>query len=434
MNSATEFPHRSGRPLISDLRSVGLRLAVIILAIQPVAAVFEARTLVGTTVAVALLWLPSVKWRHCLDRGWIMRIAACIGAIVLWSGLSALWSAYPDRSLAQTGQTAGTFVLYALTMLGVVSAAPNGRSALGLIAVGYGVAMAILLVEPQLDFPLYKSLEAAGLVEPFSFQTEAKGYAVIAVACPILGVALWAAGWRMAAGAIVIFGGFTLSFGSMLAAEIAFWVAAVGMAAMALAPRLTVAATSVLVAVVMLLAPIGGEVVLAGVQPDTERVADSTVAASPDWTARVPFTWRHRLAIWHYSADRIVERPLLGHGTDAARWIAKTGPRPTVSLGFDNIMPLHPHNAALQVWIELGLVGALLMTALLLLTLRAIHRLGPIARVAAFGAFTAYLVIGMVSFGMWQTWWMTLPIVLGALSLLLLPQTTTNRQEQHSAA
>ena len=70
----------------------------------------------------------------------------------------------------------------------------------------------------------------------------------------------------------------------------------------------------------------------------------------------------HRLLIWDFAGKRIAERPLLGWGLDASRAIpgGKELIRPD-----QKRLPLHPHDAALQVWLELGLPGAVLFALLL---------------------------------------------------------------------
>ena len=62
----------------------------------------------------------------------------------------------------------------------------------------------------------------------------------------------------------------------------------------------------------------------------------------------------HRLLIWSFTGDRIAERPLTGWGLDASRAIP--GGRDPIRPG-EAWMPLHPHNAALQLWLELGAPG-----------------------------------------------------------------------------
>lgn len=125
------------------------------------------------------------------------------------------------------------------------------------------------------------------------------------------------------------------------------------------------------------------------------------ISAAPD-DIRVQ-SWAIRTDIWRFAADRIFEKPFLGWGLDAART-------------FSPQIPLHTHNAAIQIWLELGAVGAAI-AALFWLWLGgridAIEdRDRPLAAACAACA-SGYLTIGALSFGVWQEWW----LALGALAI-----------------
>jgi O-antigen ligase len=114
----------------------------------------------------------------------------------------------------------------------------------------------------------------------------------------------------------------------------------------------------------------------------------------------------HRVYIWHFATDRIFDHPIKGWGLDASRSI----PGGSENLDLDpfsiwnvELMPLHPHNSALQVWLELGLMGALLMAWLvwMVLTLTGRRTGAPFLAATA----TTYLIIGGLSYGVWQSWW-----------------------------
>ncbi len=111
-------------------------------------------------------------------------------------------------------------------------------------------------------------------------------------------------------------------------------------------------------------------------------------------------SWGARVDIWRFAAGKVTERPWLGWGMDASRM-------------FDPI-PLHPHNAAIQIWLELGVVGAAL-AALFWAYLWA--RIGGLAEESrpnggvAASVAVAYLVIGGLSFGVWQEWWLALGVL-----------------------
>jgi O-antigen ligase len=115
--------------------------------------------------------------------------------------------------------------------------------------------------------------------------------------------------------------------------------------------------------------------------------------------------------IWNWAADRIRERPILGWGMDASRAIpgGETEVEDYMDLrpfGIDlagQVMPLHPHDAILQLWLELGMVGALLAAALAVWIWLQAGLAGayPIALAAA--AMPPLLL----SFGIWQSWWLS---------------------------
>lgn len=118
----------------------------------------------------------------------------------------------------------------------------------------------------------------------------------------------------------------------------------------------------------------------------------------------VPPSWDHRLNIWAFTADQILHHALRGWGIDAART-------------FGDAIPLHTHSAAMQLWLELGAVGAALVAAFFAWVLyrvvgwtEANRRDGAMAAAAT----VSYLVIGGLSFGVWQEWW----LALGALAVI----------------
>jgi len=123
----------------------------------------------------------------------------------------------------------------------------------------------------------------------------------------------------------------------------------------------------------------------------------------------------HRLTIWQFTGQRIADRPVLGWGVDAARTIpggeeevqvSRLPHGPTDGL-LEQLMPLHPHNAVLQWWMELGGVGVAMMLALLWTIVRRIETSAPDRfAAAAWGAsFVAAFSISAVSYGFWQSWW-----------------------------
>lgn len=117
-----------------------------------------------------------------------------------------------------------------------------------------------------------------------------------------------------------------------------------------------------------------------------------------------PPSWDHRLNIWAFATERILEHPMRGWGIDASR-------------SFGSAIPLHTHNAPLQIWLELGAFGAAMAAAFyawiidgVLAWTAADRRDGAMAA----GALVSYLVVSGFSFGVWQEWW----LALGALAVI----------------
>jgi len=120
----------------------------------------------------------------------------------------------------------------------------------------------------------------------------------------------------------------------------------------------------------------------------------------------LPVSWAQRVGYWTYALERIAERPWTGWGLDASR-------------AFSPYIQLHPHNGPLQLWLELGLAGAI---AAALVWVFAFRRMARDARsyVAAgtAGSAAVYVFFGAISFGVWQEWWLALGALVAVIAAL----------------
>ena len=116
-----------------------------------------------------------------------------------------------------------------------------------------------------------------------------------------------------------------------------------------------------------------------------------------------------RILIWSRIAQLVPAAPLGGVGADMTYYIRPPmleAPRAAPDwLGFP--IP-HPHNVYLQVWYELGLVGAILLTAFGLLLLRQVGKLAGADRPFAYATFAATAAAIASSYNVWQIWFMCL--------------------------
>jgi O-antigen ligase len=133
-----------------------------------------------------------------------------------------------------------------------------------------------------------------------------------------------------------------------------------------------------------------------------------------DW---VKLSAGHRLLIWSFVGDRIAEHPLRGWGLDSSRAIP--GGRDPIRPG-ETWLPLHPHDAALQVWLELGVPGAVLFALLggWAWLAYADTRWPRLDSAAAGGSLATAFAATAATYGIWQEWW--LGTLLFALFMVLV--------------
>ncbi|PWC43916.1 ligase [Azospirillum sp. TSO22-1] len=127
---------------------------------------------------------------------------------------------------------------------------------------------------------------------------------------------------------------------------------------------------------------------------------------------------QHRVEIWWRAAGRALETPLLGQGIDASRALKPMGETSQFDPLTESLLPLHPHNAFLQVWLELGAAGAALALAIALLVLAGTARLERDDQPYALASFTAALAMVSTAYGIWQAWWMAGMLAAGLMLVL----------------
>ena len=314
---------------------------------------------------------------------------------LVWACASAFWSPWRPADLDE--QT-GLKLVFMLALYGcAVSAAravPEARlpRLLSGLATVAGVLALLLLFEALTSAAGYKVL--LGLIgqtvrPDYAIKIVAQGLYVLTLLAPpalaaVSGRTRWILGLVLGAGII----GPALVFGydaPLLALACAILAAGLVLGLPSLGPRLLAG----LSAGGVLLAPVLAKGAFAlGLD---ERIAPL-----------LSESWLQRLGYWGKAVDWIWARPLPGWGLDASR-------------AFGPGIQLHPHNAPLQIWMELGLIGAVAAAIVWASIFSGLSR--PVrtpAAAAATATAVAYLIFGAVSFGVWQEWW----LALGALSAL----------------
>jgi len=338
-------------------------------------------------------WLRSAKPLTSLFTLPVMILIALLS----WSEISAFWA------LDMAGAMKLGLRLALLILLGVFAirlASEKQISLQGLVPIGYLLGLLTLGTGYAYAKTYGDSLWGSYFFDPLT--TLNNGSAIMALLlCPV-SVILWKQDRRVQAGfliGIVLGALFFLSSGAailavMSAAVVFFLVATFGKPA-----TITIGS---LVALLTLTAP---------------EVASYTLKSEPVYKvlSNTPPSVDHRVKMWEFVTMKISERPVLGHGMDASRHIPQDAYRLAPNM---EIMPLHPHNAPLQIRLELGWPGSILAALFLFALFRYIARNGSdrVTLAMRAGSICAYLSIGAVSYGVWQNWWVSTALVLAMIT------------------
>jgi O-antigen ligase len=126
---------------------------------------------------------------------------------------------------------------------------------------------------------------------------------------------------------------------------------------------------------------------------------------------------RARIVLWEVTARNVSLAPVFGIGWSASATVDSQFVAPPLTAGdvVKHSPNHHAHNVYLQVWYELGVLGALAFSALGLSVLAAISRFDSATRGLALSCFVSAAVIGAFSWGIAQSWYMALMTFLPTL-------------------
>lgn len=329
-------------------------------------------------------------------------------AFIAWAAVTSAWSPYEKIG------TIVEFAVYtpiAFTFLALAATIGWRRRARTALVMGVFGGATVIMVEVATG----GALTATGRNPPSPEQLQemiwrnlGHGLSVLVILLPPAVAAAWTGGaWARVAVAwtalaVVIAGVVT----GMSANLVGLATGAAGAALCALAPRTGIRALGVLTAASLLLAPVLGPL---------------SRALTPWASEALPLSWLTRLRGWEAVASRVWEAPFLGHGFDAARRLEVIETHR--GLTFD-VVRLHPHNAGLHLWYDVGAVGVALACAAILLVAWRVAGAALLTRrqaIAVGGAIGAYVGMSQLSYGVWQEWWIALAVAAAAGCLLLGP-------------
>jgi exopolysaccharide production protein ExoQ len=267
-----------------------------------------------------------------------------LGALVFWCALSAIWSIDQTRSLALAARIGDLAVSgLALVAAADIVAAPLRLTVFLLAGVAISILIAMIDCQTSGSLSQFVSIRA---FRPVRFNQLALALAILVL--PI-GAMLMCRG-RVALALLAVAAMALTVWALEGTAAKTVLVASAPAAALIYYRRRAMARAAALLSVIAIVAAPLVLPRLAHV-PALFHAVDSFKESAG-----------HRLLIWSFVGNRIAEHPIVGWGFDSSRAIP--GGDVAIRSG-ETWLPLHPHDAALQVWLELGIPGVALFAMLI---------------------------------------------------------------------
>jgi exopolysaccharide production protein ExoQ len=388
---------RSLTPVTLWILIVAFALAPSLLAVAPLG-------MAPLLIATAVLGYVAERVQ---SGGWprVSTDAAALFAIFLvWCALSLIWDLNPGsgaRKLVDVVLTMGS-LLALLALAGRIDSEQNRRLSWAL-AGGMLLGLLLLAIETLFDFPLYRAV--MGSSPKLDDLVESKRSVD---ALPLL---VWPACLALARLKLPWLGALLAAVFTIACVKLTASSATVGMALSMVMfgacfvsipwVRRILRATTVLAFALILPFAI---------------VAYDLGGTTAHW---LKHSGQHRIEIWHFAAQKTLEHPLFGYGFNASRYVPNGSAVSQFLPTGQSLIPLHPHDAFLQVWLETGAVGAIIVVAILLAALKGTaYWPASVARFTLPG-YAAGLVVAGLAFGIWQSWWMA-TIAFGAVAYRMI--------------
>jgi O-antigen ligase len=379
---------------------------------MPPLCMLSPNALVLVLLAQAGLSVWILPWQPLLNS-MPRPLVAALAALLLLSLAGVGWSIVPGHSINKVGQLLILFVAGLVVVISASTVPAERRLRLGLwLAAGIGIAL-IVPIAAWLSTLIY---DASGtfFANVQTFGHFKRGAALLVL---LTGPAAFSLhqryGWRPAVALIAA----VIACACYVESGLSVVATVTGLVTAALAlrfPRPVQVVFAICLIGLFAAAPLmryaPNEI------PDTlhEKIVSNPLLGRANSAA-------HRLLIWQFAADRATDRPILGWGLDSSRAIPGGHENPR---GYPERLPLHPHNAILQVWLELGAVGALIAAFAVVWS---VLRIGAAfvthqAQAVALGMGAATVVTALTAWSIWLSWWIAGIWLIAALMGAVLPR------------
>ncbi|WP_162200157.1 O-antigen ligase family protein [Kiloniella spongiae] len=331
-----------------------------------------------------------------------------------WISIASLWSINPIEALKLDLRLVGVTIA-GLLLLNAVEAQgqETKRRIAKALLVGVILACIFLLVESLLNAPITKTIKGKELDATMNLSRFNRG-------ASFLGISLWLVFviyskkfsfiWKLLFPILPLA---LLYFAPSESSLLAVVLAAVWYLAFCTFPKVGFRVLPVVLIISVLSMPL--------VTRYVEPLYDAQSSQS------IPFSAKHRFFIWDFVSSQILENPIRGWGFDSARDYPNNGVENYVHVNAKGdqralegrIISLHPHNFALQVWLELGLIGAILVSIIIWMVFGYLKSRQLAERIEIQAMLVSTFIVALLGYGIWQNRWFVMFFIFAAMLPLI---------------
>ena len=356
-----------------------------------------AATLFPRATVILLVLLGISIFAHSVYRKYAPRLpprffVGVLASILILAALSFFWSVAPDETLRRLPRASALFLFGIVALAAIQHAdAKIADCAMTLTILALAIAFLFIAVENYSSFAIYRTFIAPlqqPTIKPFKTTTFinqpallfslfmwpavlalwVKGFRVLSISFIAVSLILFIPSNSQSVGLALIFGTLACSLTAIFPRAMKIW--------------LSLAIITLMIAM-----------------PAMPQFLQSLFTGYED---RVPLSGLHRLEIWEFVVSKISEKPLMGYGLEASRILGRNEVSTIIPGAI--LFSLHPHNGFLQMWLELGLGGYVILGLLCLWLVHRISQLEGANKAFAAGFFVCGLSLFSTAYGMWQSW------------------------------
>ncbi|HCK18535.1 MAG TPA: hypothetical protein DHW36_08465 [Thalassospira sp.] len=144
----------------------------------------------------------------------------------------------------------------------------------------------------------------------------------------------------------------------------------------------------------------------------------------------------HRQMIWHFTFSHVFDHPIIGYGINAAPWVP--GANELAGSSTQSVLPGHPHNWFMEIWLETGVLGLVVVVPLVFMIgltgFKDVRHNGIVASGLTLMMMAAYWFAGLFNYSFWTSWWFGVVLLTFALAFLrreaMLPKVSAHMRRK----